>query len=145
MGTRQLGRGNSMDSVLIVQGDCALADVWRRHIARMRFDVHVAHSAADAIDLVAETPFSLVVLDLGLPGGNALTVSDYAGYRRPETRIVFVTASRFFSDGSLFNFSRNACAVLPSATPPADLAVLVDHYGKSDRQLPVTHPKMGQM
>jgi CheY-like chemotaxis protein len=120
-----------MKTVLIVQNDLELARLWGRHIERMGLSVLFAEDSMSAIDVISRQPITLIVLDLGLPGGDAMTVADYAGYRRPDARVVFVTASRFFSDGSLFNFSRNACAVLPSATQPEDLAVMVDHFGRT--------------
>ena len=55
-------------------------------------------------------------------------MSDFASYRHPRTRVIFVTNTTFFSDGSIFAHSPNACAYVQSETPPEDLAAMVDYY-----------------
>ncbi len=72
--------------------------------------------------------FDIIVLDLVLEDGSALAVADFASYRRPEARVIFVTNTTFFSDGSIFAHSPNACAFVQSETPPEDLAAMVEHY-----------------
>lgn len=72
--------------------------------------------------------FEIIVLDLVLEGGSALAVADFASYRRPDARVIFVTNTSFFSDGSIFAHSPNACAYVQSEAPPEDLAAMVEHY-----------------
>ena len=86
-----------------------------------------------AIGFIATQPVEIIILDLVLDEGAALAVSDYANYRQPDARVIFVTNTTFFSDGSIFAHSANARAFLPSSTPPEDLAAMVEHYG-SDRR-----------
>ncbi len=117
--------------VLIVESDPNLGWLWKRHLERFSAlvavvadqDSAVAHLEAEAVDII--------VLDLVLTTGSAIAVADYAAYRQPEARIVFVTNTSFFSDGSIFQHIPNACAFLPSATPPDDLAAVVEHYGSA--------------
>jgi len=68
-----------------------------------------------------------------LENGSALAVADYANYRQPDARVIFVTNTSFFSDGSIFAHSANARAFVPSGTPPEDLAAMVEHYGTEGR------------
>lgn len=72
--------------------------------------------------------YDIIVLDLVLDNGSALAVADFASYRRPDARVIFVTNTSFFSDGSIFAHSPNACAYVQSETPPEDLAAMVEHY-----------------
>ncbi len=72
--------------------------------------------------------YEIIVLDLVLVNGSALAVADFASYRRPDARVIFVTNTSFFSDGSIFAHSPNACAYVQSETPPEDLAAMVEHY-----------------
>ena len=72
-----------------------------------------------------------MILDLVLDEGSALAVSDFASYRQPLARVIFVTNTSFFSDGSIFRHCVNACAYMPSATPPEDLAAMVEHYARA--------------
>lgn len=115
-------------SVLIVQGNVELGDIWHRHLERHNLTVFRAANQDEAIDFLSHNTVQVIVLDLVLKSGAALAVADYANYRSPETRVIFVTNTSFFSDGSIFAHAANACAFLPSTTPPKDLAVMVEHH-----------------
>lgn len=115
-------------NILIVESKTALAQLWCRHLERLGAQVFIASTQDEATNLIAEHDFEVIVLDLVLPSGSALAVSDFANYRRPNARVVFVTNTSFFSDGSIFRHCANACAFLPSTTPPKDLATMIDHY-----------------
>ncbi|MBT0959508.1 response regulator [Alphaproteobacteria bacterium KMM 3653] len=116
-------------NVLIVESNPELGRLWRRHLERLGAWVMTASSQTMATDILAEHQFNAIVLDLMLDEGSALAVSDFASYRQPDAKVVFVTNTSFFSDGSIFAHAPNACAFIQSATPPGDLAELVTHYG----------------
>jgi DNA-binding response OmpR family regulator len=117
--------------VLIVAEDRGLATLWQRHLERQGHDVQTAQSQLAAVDKLAVRRFSVIILDLALSRGSPLAVSDFASYRWPDARIIFVTNRTFFSDGSIFGLSANACACVQSHTPPDDLAAMIEHYGKT--------------
>lgn len=114
--------------VLIVESKPELGQLWMRHLQRQGAIVHLVPSQEAAILALYRDAFDVIVLDLVLEQGSALAVADFASYRRPDTRVIFVTNTSFFSDGSIFAHSSNACAYVQSETPPEDLAALVEHY-----------------
>lgn len=116
-------------NVLIVESRPELSLLWMRHLERKGYDVARAHSQDDAVAHLSVEKADIIVLDLVLEQGSALAVADFASYRHPDARVIFVTNTTFFSDGSIFNHASNACAFLPSGTPPEDLAAMVAHYG----------------
>lgn len=116
--------------VLIVQDNKHLGAIWQRHLERLGADVIVATNGDEAVELIENRPFDVIVLDLVLQEGSALTVADVAYFRQPDANVVFVTDTTFFSDGSIFTHSANARAFIQSTTPPKDLAEIVHHYGK---------------
>lgn len=116
--------------VLIVEPEPSLGLLWKRHMVRQGAEVHLVENQDDALAVLRALPVDMIVLDLVLPDGSALAISDYASYRRPDARVIFVTNTTFFSDGSIFLHSPNACAFLQSATPPEDLAAMVLHYSR---------------
>ncbi|MAQ84623.1 response regulator transcription factor [Psychromarinibacter halotolerans] len=124
--------------VLIVESEPGLAEVWASHLRRQGAAVTTALSQDAAVQVLQNEDVDVIVLDLVLEGGSAIAVADFASYRRPEARVVFVTNTSFFSDGSIFRHIPNACAFLPSATPPADLAAVVGHYGDTPPPLAQT-------
>lgn len=119
--------------VLIVESRSELGALWQRHLERHQMKVSCVNTQEAAIGFIATQPVEIIILDLVLDEGAALAVSDYANYRQPDARVIFVTNTTFFSDGSIFAHSANARAFLPSSTPPEDLAAMVEHYG-SDRR-----------
>lgn len=120
-------------SVLIVESQSDLGAVWEQHLQRNNLQVHRASTQDEAIECLRDTPVDIIVLNLVLQEGSALAVADYAQYAQPETRVIFVTNTTFFSDGSIFAHVGNACAFLASDTPPDDLAAMIEHYVSEGR------------
>ncbi len=114
---------------LIVQSNYALGQVWSRHLVRLGADVKHVTTGCDALAVIQDEHFDVIVLDLFLSEGSALTVSDFANYSSPNSNVVFVTNTTFFSDGSIFAHSSNARAFVDTTTPVNDLAEIVMHYG----------------
>ena len=50
----------------------------------------IAHLSQEAVDII--------ILDLVIEEGSALAISDYANYRQPAARVIFVTNTSFFSN-----------------------------------------------
>ena len=117
--------------VLIVESRSDLGQVWQRHLQRNGMQVVHLRSAEEAIDHLSDNLIDVIVIDLVLDDGGAITVSDFASFRQPRARVIFVTDTTFFSDGSIFNHASNACAFIQSATPPEDIAAMVEHYAAS--------------
>lgn len=115
--------------VLIVEGDRALSEVWRRHLERQGAAVSVAASQASAVEALQSGPVNVIVLSLDLTEGSAFAVADFASYRHPDARVIFVTRSTFFSDGSIFQLIPNTAAYITAQTSPEDLAAIVEHHG----------------
>lgn len=116
--------------ILIVESNSELGSLWARHLERLGCDVTATGSQSGAIDWLQRRNYEVIILDLMLDNGSALAVSDFASYRQPNAKVVFVTNTTFFSDGSIFAHAPNACAFLQSETPPKDLAEVVAHFGR---------------
>jgi len=114
--------------VLIVESDPCLGWLWKRHIENLGAVVDLRTGQEDAVDLIEAKVFDVILLNLVLADGSATAIADYASYRSPATKVVFVTNTTFFSDGSIFQHFSNACAFLPTMTPPEDLAAVIEHY-----------------
>lgn len=125
---------------MIVESRVPLAQLWQSHLHRSGARVWLAATEDEAFELLAEERFEVIILDVVLEGGCALAVSDMAQYRQPQARIIFVTNTGFFSDGSIFNLCANACAYLPSTTPPDDLTTMVHHYARPPHRATAGQP-----
>lgn len=119
--------------VLIVESVPELAKLWQGHLLRQGMQVNTVSGQEDAITHLSENDTDIIILDLVINEGCALAISDYANYRQPDARVIFVTNTSFFSDGSIFAHSANARAFVQSSTPPEDLAAMVAYYGAEQR------------
>ena len=117
--------------ILIAESRTPLANLWKGHMERWGAQVDLANCANEAREWIETRSYEVILLDVMLDDGEGLCVADYARYRHPETRVVFVSSSGFFSDGSIFRLSPNARAFLPRSTTPDDLSTLVEHYAKA--------------
>ena len=115
-------------NVLIVESRPELGAIWCRHLERMGMCVHQVADQSAAVSYLEDNAPEIILLDLVLREGSALAVADFASYRHPNARVIFVTDTSFFSDGSIFAHASNACAFLPAGTRPEDLAAMVEHY-----------------
>lgn len=116
--------------VLIVQNEGSLGSIWKRHLERLGAEVTLAVCGFTAVELLEKEYFDVIVLDLVLAQGSALSIADVAFYRQPNSNVIYVTDTTFFSDGSIFALSGNARAFIQSETPPQDIAEIVYHYGR---------------
>jgi len=115
--------------VLIVEASAELGQLWANHLRRQGHEVALVMTADAAVDDMNRDEPEVILADLDLPDNEAMAVADYAAYRHPGAKVVFVTASRFFSDGSAFRLTPNACAVMPRSTQPDDLAAVLEFHG----------------
>lgn len=118
--------------ILIVGNHVELSELWARHIQRLGLRTKVVVSQEEAVECLSEVCPSGILLDLMLSDGSAMAVADYASYRHPSVPVVFVSCSRFFSDGSIFSLIQNAAALVPENTSPADIAEILAYHGRAD-------------
>ena len=85
--------------VLIVENNQSLGEVWKQHLERQDAEVQLETCEETAMRFLTENPVDVIVLNLDLDQGGALTVADFAAYRRPDAKVIFVTASSFFLTG----------------------------------------------
>ena len=117
--------------ILIVASNPKLSHIWARHLRRNGEDALVLSTQNEAVSFLRNCTADAIVLDLMLEEGSAFAIADFASYRQPDAKIVFVTRDTFFSDGSLFTHIPNAAAILQEQTPPNDLAAIVSYHGRA--------------
>lgn len=62
------------DRVLIVEDDAAIRELMAMHLAHAGCEVELACDASSAVERLASVPYQLVLLDLGLPDFDGVTV-----------------------------------------------------------------------
>lgn len=98
------------------------------------FRAERATSQARAVAMMFELEPAVVLIDLGLAEGSPIAVADFASYRHPEARVIFVSDSPMFSDGSLFHHCANVHAHVAHGMAEPDMVALVAHHAGADRR-----------
>lgn len=117
--------------VLIAENNADLGRFWGRFLERRGCTVTLATTQKEATAAMRFHDFDALVIDLILPDGGAIALSDYATYRFPDIAIITVTSTDFFSDGSLFSVIPNARGIMRAPFRPDDLAALLEHCVKT--------------
>lgn len=113
--------------ILIVEHNEDLGRIWARFLERQGFRVDLATCQTDAITRMRFKEYDALVLEIVLPDGGAIAISDYATYRFPDIPIITVTSGSFFSDGSIFDLMPNARGIMRTPFRVDDLAALIEH------------------
>ena len=82
---------NERASMLLVDDDRALCDVMSRALKSRGFDVTVAHTVQDALQVIETDPPEFAVVDLKLPDESGLRLVSKLKAADPHTRIVVLT------------------------------------------------------
>lgn len=115
--------------VLVVEENADLSKLWCRHLERQgAVVVQIAH-ADDAFVAVSRTRYDVIVLQMQSDAAAAIALINHAQFAHPNTQVICVAKNGFFSDGTLFSMSSNACTMIDEGTKPEDLAAIVDYYG----------------
>lgn len=109
--------------LLVIEDEPAIARLITLSLAREGFDVHVASNGEDALDLAAEIHPDAVVLDLGLPGADGLTVLEEL--REWSDLPVIVVTGRQTIDSIRRGLDRGADDYLTKPFAPNELAARV--------------------
>lgn len=92
------------------------------------FRAETANSQAQAVAMMFELSPAVVLIDLGLTDGSPLAVADFASYRHPDARVIFLSDTAMFSDGSIFNHCANVHAHIAHGMAEPDMIALVAHH-----------------
>lgn len=79
-------------NILIVDDDESLSKTLSLILKRKGFDVMIANSGPEAIEIVRLKPFDLTFMDIKMPGMNGVEVYEQIRNLRPESSVIMITA-----------------------------------------------------
>ncbi|MEE9454522.1 MAG: response regulator [Paracoccaceae bacterium] len=120
--------------ILLVQHNKGLSEMWSLFLRKQGLEVVQAFTQSEAVEQLMFDSFDALILDIVLPDGGAIAISDYATYRQPDVPIIAVTSSSFFSDGSIFELMPNAKSLMRTPLRPDDLVAVLEHYVPQDKK-----------
>jgi len=82
----------TLEPILLVDDDASLLKLLSIRLASEGYDVTTANSVDDAIRLISDHKFSVVLSDLRMPGKDGLFLLDYVKQHQPSLPVIMITA-----------------------------------------------------
>jgi CheY-like chemotaxis protein len=79
--------------ILVVDDEVGFRDLYRYTLEPLGFEVVTANDGLDAVDLVAQEPFDLVILDVHMPRMRGPEALEKIRQLRPRQKVVIVSSS----------------------------------------------------
>ncbi|SHI84376.1 hypothetical protein [Wenxinia saemankumensis] len=115
-------------NVLLVDAPSDRAANWAAHLRGAGFNVERVETTEAGLESLRPAGTDIAIVNFDLDGIAAL--ADFCQFRRPDLRLIAVTDDADLTRGGAFAMSPQARAVIGGGTPAADLAALVEHYGR---------------
>ena len=84
-----------MIDILLIEDDPDIADNLQEYLGNVSSDewrIHIADNGDDGLELATRTLYSLILLDIGLPGRDGFEICKSLRRRGIQTPVIFVTA-----------------------------------------------------
>jgi ActR/RegA family two-component response regulator len=115
----------STPKVLVVDDEPVVVNSIRKTLARKSYKVEEAFSGKEALSLIANRAYDLVLLDMRLPDANGLELVSDIRKRRPNLRVVIVTGYASI-DTAVEAIKRGASDYVAKPFTPGELFEVAD-------------------
>lgn len=112
---------------LVADDNADLARLWAMALSADGHDVTWCTDGHEAVNKMRVKDFDLLVLDLFMPGGGALSLARVAIYNNPDAQVMVITGADCFAYGELLEMGDNISMVLRKPVSPTDLRHYVKH------------------
>jgi two-component system OmpR family response regulator len=105
--------------ILVVDDEAVIRLTLDLILQRAGYIVTTAANGEEALAWLVQSPFDLLLLDLGLPGISGLNVAHYAQEHHPSTVVLFLTGSSDFANLPIEEQVGHFDYILKTASPQA--------------------------
>lgn len=117
---------------LIVEDDFAQAELMTKALEGRGFQCDLARTVGDAMSHLLRRRYDLVVLDLFLPDGASVSLSNYVRIRYPSSPILSVTGTSLFANGD-HNEAMSADYLLRKPVKSEEIAEIAVYLTRGSR------------
>ena len=117
--------------ILILEDDKILAQVFCDALDDAGHTVTVTHRNDDAIAVMTESKFDLLVVDLLIDGETSIPVLDFANFTLPKAEVILITGSGLFPRGEMHYSISGVSYRIQKPVKLGDLVSLVEHFGRT--------------
>ncbi len=126
-----------MIEILLIEDDPDIADNLQEYLGNVSegmWRIHISDNGTDGLELATQTLYSLILLDIGLPGKDGFEICKSLRRRGIQTPVIFVTA-RYSEEDVLkgYEFGGDDYIVKPfsMAQLAAKIKVFLKRYGEN--------------
>jgi two-component system, NtrC family, response regulator PilR len=114
------------NTVLLIEDDADLNELYAVYLRRAGYDVVVAHNAAQAFDYLNDSTPAAVVTDLGLPDGSGTQIIQWLNNNEPfaNTRIIVISGHDNAKKHRISRYHINSVLLKPVL--PRHLRIIVE-------------------
>ncbi len=80
-------------SLLVVDDEEPLLEIFVEFFEGSEYDLTIAKTGEEAIELISQRPFDLIVTDLNLPGADGLAVLSHSKATQPDQEVIVLTGN----------------------------------------------------
>jgi DNA-binding NtrC family response regulator len=86
-----------MPSILVIENDAAVGQLFETALRTAGYDMHLAGSAAEGYEILRRISVEMVITDINMPSGAGLEIISMVRHDFPDTKIVGISreASEF--------------------------------------------------
>ena len=78
-------------NILVIDDEAAVNNNIRKILLKKGFHVDQALTKSDALEKIEHQPYTLILLDLRIPGVNGLELLKAIRKKRPQTKVIIIT------------------------------------------------------
>lgn len=116
--------------VLIVDDEEQMRDLLSLYLQRHGYEVSVASTSTETLQIVDERKVDMVVLDIGLGGEDGLKLLAAIKKRRPDTQVVMLTGMGFVEDLLIEAHQKGADGYVSKGLPMDELLLAIHRASK---------------
>jgi len=116
--------------VFIVDYEAQMRELLSLYLSKHGYEVSVASSSTETLQIVEERQVHLVVLDIGLAGEDGLKLLSAIKKRRPETQVVMLTGMGFVEDLLMEAHQKGADGYVSKGLPMDELLLALHRATK---------------
>lgn len=117
--------------VFILEDDPTLRFTLREIMEGIGHTVFTAGNINAALEVLERVTPDLLLLDLMIGEQSSTQIADLAGYRFPQSEVVYITGSNDYPNGELFSLFPNTSRVLRKPVDVRELMAVTDHLARA--------------
>lgn len=131
-----------MAKILLLEDDAGLRFTFTSALKEEGHSVVAVDNIPAALATFEFEKPEIILLDLLIDGSTSIEIANFAAYAVPTADVIFITGSKMFSGGELFQLIQNTRLVLRKPVQIPELLEVVEHVSRNPSNTGAQKSKM---